>query len=141
MATEPRGQRASACVRGRVRLALMCVDSWNSVGPLLSVSAQSGMKTETECGGRCCLAGVTRMLSRSECRGCGVRRSCYAAHGAKGAARRVGGGAPAREEVRRVHVPALWLGARVRDQHPRLLEVSLAAKQRPHRRRDARLLR
>ena len=55
MATEPRGQRASACVGGRVRLALMCVDSWNSVGPLLAVSAQSGMKTETECGGRCCL--------------------------------------------------------------------------------------
>ena len=72
MATAPRGQRASACVGGRARLALMCVDSWNSVGPLLSVSAQSGTKTETECGGRCCLVGVKRMLSRSEYRGSGV---------------------------------------------------------------------
>ena len=66
MATEPRGQRASACVGGRVRLALMCVDSWNSVGPLLAVSAQSGMKTETECGGRCCLVGRRRAHAQSK---------------------------------------------------------------------------
>ena len=71
----------------------------------------------------------------------GVRRRCNAAHAANGAARRVGGGAPTREEVRRVHVPALRLGARVRDEHTRLLEVRLAAQQRPHSRSDARLLR
>ena len=50
-------------------------------------------------------------------------------------------GMPAREEVRGVHMPALRLGARVRDQHPCLLEVRLPAEQRSHHRRDARQLR
>ena len=72
---------------------------------------------------RCCTQCLGH--ARLECRGGAQRR----------------GGAPAREEVRRVHMPALRLGARVRDQYPRLLEVRLPAQQRSHHRRDARQLR
>eukprot|EP00310_Coccolithus_braarudii_P018276 CAMPEP_0183345066 /NCGR_PEP_ID=MMETSP0164_2-20130417/10592_1 /TAXON_ID=221442 /ORGANISM="Coccolithus pelagicus ssp braarudi, Strain PLY182g" /LENGTH=73 /DNA_ID=CAMNT_0025516163 /DNA_START=473 /DNA_END=694 /DNA_ORIENTATION=+ len=61
---DPSGQHARTWRGCSTRLALTWVPRRNSVGPLQSVSSQSGMKTLNECGGKCALPSQDTILRR-----------------------------------------------------------------------------